>query len=315
MTVLRHAVVSLTAAGALCAACDRTSAPSTTEATAPASSVSGRATESASTAPPIDGGVDGAGAPGRAASASPTCPASEIYVPASSAEGFVMGARHSGTMDQPHRVVISRPFCMDATEVTVRAYQQCVEDGRCEAPRWWGKWTTYPSQPDHPVNKVHWLHARTYCEYRGKTLPTEAQWEWAATGGDGRKWPWGDEPPDCTRADFTLGTLPSPGGDAGCHGGGPSAVGSHPAGAKHWPGGAIHDLAGNVWEWCLDNYAPYPAVDETDPNHFVAERAAHVVRGGGWNRSARGILSSYRGGATYDYQVPGLGFRCVRNLT
>jgi formylglycine-generating enzyme required for sulfatase activity len=225
-----------------------------------------------------------------------------------------MGAGDTGHTDPAHRVTLTKPFCMDATEVTVRAYQECVEAKACEVPRWWGEWTTYPKLPDHPVNKVHWLHAKAYCAYRGKSLPTEAQWEWAATGGDGRKWPWGNEPPDCLRADFTLGVLPRPSPNAGCHGGGPSAVGSHPAGAKRWPGGEIHDLAGNVWEWCLDNYVPYPTGPETDPVHLLAERSAHVVRGGGWNRSARGILASYRGGATYDYQVPGLGFRCVRNL-
>jgi formylglycine-generating enzyme required for sulfatase activity len=236
-------------------------------------------------------------------------------VPPTGPTGFTMGANVSVKTDTPHRVVLTKPFCMDATEVTVHAYQQCVDAGRCDLPRAIGKWQTYPTQADYPVNKVNWKQAKSYCEFRAESLPTEAQWEWAATGGDGRKWPWGDEPPDCTRADYTPSLLPSPSGDAGCHGGGPSAVGSHPAGDKVWrmDGRAIHDLAGNLWEWCLDNYMPYTGKDETDPLHLVTELGVHVVRGGGWNRSARGILSAFRGGAVFGYQVPGLGFRCVRN--
>lgn len=224
-----------------------------------------------------------------------------------------MGAGLRGEVDPPHQVVLSQPFCMDATEVTAKAYGACIDAGQCEPPRWWGEWTTYPKLPRHPVNKVHWHHAKAYCEYRDQSLPTEAQWEWAATGGDGRRWPWGNDPPSCEHADFTPGVMDRPAPNAGCHGGGTSAVASHQAGAKSWPDGVIHDLAGNVWEWCLDNYAPYPRAAQTDPLHGTAEKGVHVLRGGGWNRSARGIMAHYRGGAVFDYQVPGLGFRCVRN--
>ena len=72
-------------------------------------------------------------------------------------------------------------------------------------------------------------------------------------------------------------------------------------------------MGGNVWEWCLDNYKPYSGKDEVDPLHLESDTSAHVVRGGGWNRSADGIRTAFRGGARYDYWVPGLGFRCVRN--
>jgi formylglycine-generating enzyme required for sulfatase activity len=144
-------------------------------------------------------------------------------------------------------------------------------------------------------------------------LPTEAQWEWAATGGDGRKWAWGNEPATCEHADFTEGILRTPSSDDGCQGGGTSPVGSHPKGDRILPTGRIHDLSGNVWEWCLDNHLPYRPEPETDPVHFEGDTGAHVVRGGGWNRSANGIVTHYRAGSIYSYQVPGLGFRCVRN--
>ena len=216
--------------------------------------------------------------------------------------------------DPPHQVVLTQPFCMDATEVTVTSYKACVDAAQCTPPREWGMWINYPKRGTHPVNKVDWHQARTYCQYAGKDLPTEAQWEWSATGGDGREFAWGSEPPTCEHADFTPGILDTPSSDDGCNGGGTSAVGTHPKGAKHWPGGALHDMSGNVWEWCLDNYGGVMPPTATDPHVLKNEHTAHVVRGGGWNRSRRGIRVRYRGGAPADYRVPGLGFRCARQL-
>ena len=244
----------------------------------------------------------------------PACPEGEVFVPTTGPAGFTLGDA-GDPKNTPHQVVLTRPFCMDATEVTVAAYRECVEAKVCEAPRAWGLFSTYPKQDDHPVNKVHYDHAKTYCEWRKKSLPTEAQWQWAATGGDGRKWAWGNEPPTCERADFTAGVLRSGASDDGCHGGGTSAVGAHPAGDRVWPAGHIHDLSGNVWEWCLDNFVSFSKETETDPLHLDSPKGTHVVRGGGWNRSGEGIRVDYRGGAVVDYQVPGLGFRCVRNPT
>jgi formylglycine-generating enzyme required for sulfatase activity len=257
----------------------------------------------------------------------PACPKGEVYVPPTDAEGFVMGrgmtpfgfgSRASGTKgrgqaDTPHRVVLTKPFCMDATEVTAGAVVACVQDQGCPAPSILDRWATYPKKLDYPVNMVSWPKAKVFCEKQGKSLPTEAQWEWAATGGDRRKWPWGNEPPNCQRADFTVEDLVTPGGDHGCHGGGPSPVGAHPEGDRILPTGRIHDLGGNVWEWCLDSYLPYSGQREVDPLHLRGEGGNHVVRGGGWNRSARGITTAFRGAAIVTYQVPGLGFRCVRN--
>lgn len=256
----------------------------------------------------------------------PACGEGEVYVPPTGPEGFVMGGGytvgprtghigkgHQANSDRPHRVVLTRPFCIDATEVTVADVARCVAEKGCEEPNPQRRFVTYPDKRDHPVNAYHWRAARYFCEQHGKSLPTEAQWEWAATGDDERKWPWGNEAPTCELADFTAENLISPGGDSGCHGGGPSPVGSHPAGDRVWPSGKISDLAGNVWEWVLDSYVPYQGSDEVDPVHFDKKAGNYVVRGGGWNRSARGILAAFRGGAVTTYQVPGLGFRCVRN--
>jgi formylglycine-generating enzyme required for sulfatase activity len=231
---------------------------------------------------------------------------------------FAFGSRASGNgghgvADSPHKVVLTKPFCMDETEVTSGAYRKCVEEKGCKLPVKPDRWSTYKDKPDYPINMVDWYMGKYYCEQIEKSLPSEAQWEWAATGTDGRSWPWGNEDPDCEHADFTQAILISPGGDSGCHGGGPSKVGTHLKGDKVWPSGAIHDLGGNVWEWTLDTYEPYQGGPEIDPVHNNRNMGNRVVRGGGWNRSGKGIMTSFRGGAVITYKVPGLGFRCIRN--
>ncbi|MFT3768054.1 MAG: formylglycine-generating enzyme family protein [Minicystis sp.] len=257
----------------------------------------------------------------------PACPAGEVYIPPTGPGGFTMGKGymvglsgrevgkgHLADSDKPHKVVLTKPFCMDETEVTVAAYKACVDAGSCAPPKIFEVRANYPKKLDHPVNEVSWPKAKKYCEVQGKSLPTEAQWEWAATGGDGRRWPWGNEPPTtCEWADFTIGNLVSPGGNSGCHGGGSSPVKAHPKGNKVWPHGVLSDLAGNVWEWCLDNYEPYPESDAVDPLVSKPGKLVYVVRGGGWNRSVRGIQAAFRGAAIETYEVGGLGFRCVRN--
>ncbi|APR86073.1 Sulfatase modifying factor 1 precursor [Minicystis rosea] len=230
-------------------------------------------------------------------------------------KGGDVGKGHKEGSDRPHRVVLTKPFCMDETEVTVLAYKACVDAGACVPPKIFEVRANYPKKLDHPVNEVSWPKAKTYCEAQHKSLPTEAQWEWAATGGDGRRFPWGNEPPTCEWADYTIGNLVSPGGDSGCHGGGSSPVKAHPKGNKVWPAGALFDLAGNVWEWCLDSYKPYDEGDAVDPLVNDPTKLVHVVRGGGWNRSVRGIQAAFRGAAVESYEVGALGFRCVRNPT
>lgn len=257
----------------------------------------------------------------------PNCPAGEIYVPATGPEGFVMGRGRQGELDQKHKVVLTRPFCMDETEVTVRAYRECVEAGKCTVPQLNDRNSNYRPElerPDHPLNMVNWEQSVAYCEFRGKSLPTEAQFEWAAGHGDGRKYPWGNEEPTCEsgHADFTPGGTPQtdPAGDHGCHGGNTSPVKAHPKGGSAWPAGVIHDLGGNLWEWTKDCFLPYPADEQIDPSpqqhpKLQGECYVRALRGGGWNRSKQAMDPAWRGGSKKTYRVPGLGFRCVRNPT
>jgi formylglycine-generating enzyme required for sulfatase activity len=231
-------------------------------------------------------------------------------------QGFMKGVKlppRSKAFDDPHRVVLTHGFCIDATEVTARQYEACVESGAC-AETLVARWSTLHRFPDLPVNDVDWKQARAYCRSVGKDLPTEAEWEWTAKGDDDRKWPWGDERPTCEHADFTPSLLPTPSANTGCGGGNASVPGAHPKGDRHLPGGDVHDLAGNVWEWVLDNAEPYVVTDVTvDPLVVTDVERAHVVRGGGWNRSEVALRTTYRGSAVVGYQRPALGFRCARH--
>jgi formylglycine-generating enzyme required for sulfatase activity len=249
-------------------------------------------------------------APVVAAPPAPSCPAGGVWIPPTSAEGFVMGKGLKGE----HRVVLTHGFCMDANEVTVAEYTKCVEAGACKEPWRGDPWSTYPAKLEQPVNMVSWTKAHAYCAWAGERLPSEAEWEWAATGPDQTRYPWGDEPePSCDYVDYTKFGAPkwAAGADVGCGGGGPSAVGSHPKGDKVWPGGNLHDMAGNIWEWVEDAFVPYSGEAATDPV-VRQDSSVHGIRGGGWNRSYAAMVVTYRGAAVFTYQVPALGVRCVR---
>jgi formylglycine-generating enzyme required for sulfatase activity len=180
-------------------------------------------------------------------------------------------------------------FCLDATEVTVRAYTACAEAGTCTAARSGRRYCNYgkSSRADHPVNCVDWHQASTYCGARDARLPTEAEWEYAARGGARHlKYPWGEEPPDgrvCWK---------NPDGTCPVKAFAPDAFG-------------LYDLSGNVWEWTDTGYGPYP---------WPPERAsAKVYRGGSWSRRfAKWMHTRLRNRYAPDQQGAHLGFRCAK---
>ncbi len=288
---------SVVAALAVCGALGVVSARG--EAGAPGPTGEGAAPTASTTAAPPSGSPNAA------------CGAGEVSIPATPPEGFTMMKGQKGA----HRVTLTHAFCMDATEVTVAAYKRCVEADVCKLPWEHDPYSMYPDHPDYPVNLVSWSKARVYCAWVNKRLPTEAEWEWAATGPEQNKYAWGNAPePDCEHADFTQFGAPrsQAGGDVGCHGGGPSPVGAHPKGDRLWQGAAIHDLAGNVWEWVEDSLSTFSSAAVTDPLVRNEGSPMHPLRGGAWNRSFGGMAITYRAAAVYNYQVPGVGFRCVR---
>ena len=225
-----------------------------------------------------------------------------VYVPAGE---FEMGSNDGDSDEQPVHTVALDAFWMDRTEVTNDQYRDCVEAGECEAPLTcsWGE-PTYEdaSKADHPVVCVDWHGAAAYCEWAGGRLPTEAEWEYAARGTSGSRYPWGDAAPRCDLANCW-------GQDGGCVGE-TAPVGSYVDGAS-WCGAL--DLAGNVWEWAADWYdAEYYGVSPSRNPRGPSSGEFRVVRGGSWNDGPDNARSAGR--CRYDPGDPfdGLGFRCAR---
>lgn len=222
---------------------------------------------------------------------------------------FQMGHEGGDDDEAPvHRRRV-RPFALLQSEVTVGQYRRCLEAGRCTVPRSsprcnWGR----ADRQDHPVNCVDLHQARAFCAWAGGTLPSEAQWEYAARGaGAAQPYPWGAAPADCRRAvmDGAEG--------AGCGRGSTWPVCSKPAGST--PGG-ICDLAGNLWEWVADcwhgNYQGAPADDGPWLQACKGE-GRQTVRGSSWNVGIpQTVRAAARDSAPATSRYHGVGFRCAR---
>ncbi|MBN1813657.1 MAG: SUMF1/EgtB/PvdO family nonheme iron enzyme [Anaerolineae bacterium] len=239
-----------------------------------------------------------------------------VHVPAGE---FLMGSTNAdgevSDTEKPQHTVYLESFWIDRTEVTNAQYRKCVESGVCRAPTTcdWGD-PTYNdgSKVDHPVACVDWNDAQSYCQWAGARLPTEAEWEKAARGTDGRLYPWGDDF-DCHKGNFDdgkqLGDHVVPGGP-NCDGYLWTApVGSFLSGAS--PYGAL-DMAGNVWEWTSSLFWSYP-YDATDGREDPAADARRVQRGGWWPDSdgSLDMRVALRLFATPTYTWDLVGFRCA----
>jgi formylglycine-generating enzyme required for sulfatase activity len=249
---------------------------------------------------------------------------------------FRMGADGVGEADeQPAHAVSIKGFWLDRTEVTNLQYQACVKAGKCQpfrdnVARSFGAGPEAGFRGDaQPVVGVSYLDAKAYCEWRGKRLPREAEWERAARGDDDRAFAWGNQKP--TPALACYGRKP------GAKGATTDAVGSHPAGAGPF---GHQDLTGNVWEWTEDLYDPFayrrdgapqgiPGSCEEikatqdhlrktkqqgftgrNPIPFECER---VLRGGAFNYDAAGLRASNRVHHPETWRMLVAGFRCAKD--
>jgi len=207
-----------------------------------------------------------------------------------------------------HRVRLSG-FFMDRREVTVAEFDACVRIGRCKPPPY-ERGARRFKQPDFPATLVTWDDASTFCAFRGARLPTEAEFERAARGLTGRRFPWGQLPNTRVANHGRLGIDVSDDTDGFSE---LAPVGSFNAGRT--PDGFL-DLAGNAAEWVQDRYATqYPDAEQTDPRGPDAAQAtsARVVRGGSYESPMAWLRGAARGAYLPTERRPSLGFRCARS--
>jgi formylglycine-generating enzyme required for sulfatase activity/serine/threonine protein kinase len=271
------------------------------------------------------------------------CPEGMVLVPGGR---FFMGSDEPAfKLWQPAHKVTLDTFCIDVNEVTVADYKACADVGECKRP------ATAPDVPkpdnltseqheksnaayaelcnfgkegreNHPVNCVAWALADGYCKFRKRRLPTEAEWEYAARGSDGRKFPWGDEPGDenhmnacgleCNKWEAAHGVKPSPrmyNADDGYPGTAP--VGSFLKGKTKF---GSYDFVGNVWEWTADWFETYKPDEVVNPQGAPAgEKKA--IRGGGFNGGvALWLNPAFRYHQVATASAPAIGFRCAAGL-
>jgi formylglycine-generating enzyme required for sulfatase activity len=217
---------------------------------------------------------------------------------------FVMGSSAASDERPAHRVHLDS-YYIDALEVTNSRYAKFLETVTTQqTPHQWNT-VTLTEDGDRPVIGVNWSDADAYCRWAEKRLPTEAEWEKAARGTDGRKYPWGDEEPREEMANFSqccgwsgFGLL--------------AAVGTHQAGKSPY---GVFDLAGNVWEWVADWYEPHYYKTSPDRNPTgPATGRDKVMRGGSWSNRASDLRASIRDKVAPTYRNYSIGFRCASSV-
>jgi formylglycine-generating enzyme required for sulfatase activity len=275
-------------------------------------------------------------APPASAAPPPGCPAGMVKIPAGQ---YYMGSDTSDRdNEKPSHQVSLDGFCIDLYEVTVKDYAACRESGKCRridnATVKWPEMTKAdvkaydplcnrekPDRMDHPVNCVTWHDADTFCRRQDKRLPTEAEWEYATRGPDGRVYPWGDETPtekhlnlcgnECKAWAKQAGvevwtTIETDDGFAAT-----APVGKFPGGKSRF---GPFDVVGNVWEWVSDWEGKYGSEDVKNPTGPTSGDKK-VIRGGGWNGGDFSwARPAYRYSRPPETRNPAIGFRCAKSL-
>jgi formylglycine-generating enzyme required for sulfatase activity len=202
--------------------------------------------------------------------------------------------------DSPRHTVYLDTYWIDKTDVTNEMFAKCVQAGKCTFNIQHAATEIHygnPDYADHPVVYVTWYQAVEYCQWAGRRLPTEAEWEKAARGTDGRIYPWGRKPADSTLANYNDMV-----GDT-------TPVGSYPLGASPY---GLLDMAGNVRQWVADwfsdlFYRNSPLQNPLGPG--MGEK--RVLRGGSFKDPANGVRVTVRFGHVPGSAGMNRGFRCA----
>lgn len=246
-----------------------------------------------------------------------------VFVPAGE---YMMS---TGSSDRNRRRVHLKAFYIDIYEVSNERYGDFIRAGgyakpelwtkagwawrstnTITMPKWWqvGRYRIGPKYPDHPVGGISWFEAAAFARWEGKRLPTEAEWEKASRGTDGRLFPWGNE---CIETDGVFRANFEPYNDGNMYSG---PIDSYPQGKSPW---GCYNMVGNVWEWVADSalrtlnwHASLPVHDPV----YTEDTGFKLMRGGSWFKSASVYDNYFRlvaepGTMQYD----DIGFRCARD--
>jgi iron(II)-dependent oxidoreductase len=228
---------------------------------------------------------------------------------------FTMGRDNGPADERPAHLVDIARFEIDRLPVTNAQFAEFLnavglanergermfdhDDRDARIHRRQDRWSPDQGYENHPVVEMPWAGARDYCAWRGKRLPSEAEWEKAARGSDQRRYPWGSRAPDRTHAQFGAAYNET------------APVGRARAGAS--PYGAL-DMAGNVWEWVSSAYRPYPYRSDDGRENGIAG-PVRGTRGGGHDSPAEEITTTQRGRNLSRNPASGhhnIGFRCAK---
>ncbi len=241
-----------------------------------------------------------------------------IFIPAGE---FIMGSNPEEDpywygAEYPSHFVYLDSYWIYKTEVTNAMYRICVEEKKCPKPAYEFSATrsdyfNNTQFNDFPVINVSWHDALAYCQWAGGRLPTEAEWEKAARGTDGRLFAWGNNPPSGSLVNYCDFNCPDDLRDTSQNDGfrDTAPVGTYPDGASPY---GVLDMAGNVWEWTMDwfdqtYYKSSPQENPLGP----ASGERRVVRGGSWHTPASGVRTVNRRSERPNKTMDTLGFRCV----
>lgn len=234
-----------------------------------------------------------------------------IRIPAGA---FLMGSNDGPLDERPQHSLHLAEFLIDRTPVTNKQFAEFlnargpqgakgekfydVDDNDARVHRVDGNWRADAGHENQPVVEASWFGALAYCRWAGKRLPSEAEWEKAARGSDGRQFPWGNEAPDRTRAHFGAGWNDL------------RPVDAFPKGASLF---GILDMAGNGWEWVSSAYLPYP-YDAKDGREDLTRDQVRGTRGGGHDSRADELTTTHRGrqvSRNYRSGHHNITFRCA----
>ncbi len=240
-----------------------------------------------------------------------------VNIPAGS---FVMGTsrRLSDVQDHPRHEVELPAYTISKYPVTNIQYLRFVADTDHRPPLNWKSGQANMKELLHPVTMVSWYDAKAYCSWMGGRLPTEAEWEKASRGTDGRRWPWGDQmDPDRLNTYYNVGST--------------TEVTHYPDGASPY---GVFDMSGNVSEWTADEFLPYKGTDAPDEIFqakvgvantpvdkalkvvdLVPVEARYIVmRGGSWKSDPFSTSTYHRNYSFPNYASDFYGFRCAGDI-